>query len=424
MEPKSASRRYDLDWLRVLAILAVFVFHCTRFFDTDDWLIKNATTYLPVQIWMEFATSWGMPLILIISGASAFLALDKHRPGRYAGGLVLRLFVPLMAGIFTHVAFQIYLDNLHSGKFSGSFFAWYPHYFDGMYGFGGNFAWMGMHLWYLELLFIVSLICLPLFVWLKRTSVGRRVLQRMGDLLANPAAVPLLALPAVLLILNLDAATWGNQSLGGWSVVIYPLFYIAGFVILANERLQKTIVRMRRLHLGMGVILIVARLFAEFQTVLPVPYSLANPLTDVLNCLAVWSWLLAIFGFGTAHLNFTTPLLKYASEAVLPFYILHQTVIVTLGYFVVQWAIPDLLKFLIILSGSFLSVMGMYEFIVRRHNALRFLFGMKPVHKEEGVSQWAGWPRRGYSCGHTIVQLSGLGRAKRTSSGAASRGLG
>ena len=67
MEPQSASRRYDLDWLRVLAILAVFVFHCTRFFDINDWTIKNATTYLPVQMWVEFVTSWGIPLIMLIS---------------------------------------------------------------------------------------------------------------------------------------------------------------------------------------------------------------------------------------------------------------------------------------------------------------------------------------------------------------------
>jgi peptidoglycan/LPS O-acetylase OafA/YrhL len=77
----------------------------------------------------------------------------------------------------------------------------------------------------------------------------------------------------------------------------------------------------------------------------------------------------------------STILLKYANEATLPFYILHQTVIVGLGYFVVQWAIPDLLKFLFILSGSFLMVMVLYEFLVRRFNLLRFLFGMKLLPK-------------------------------------------
>jgi peptidoglycan/LPS O-acetylase OafA/YrhL len=379
METTTVRRRYDLDWLRVLAILAVFVFHCTRFFDTDDWSIKNGTTYLAVQVWLEFVTSWGMPLILFISGASAFLALDKYRPAQYVKGLFLRLFVPLMVGMFSHVAFQIYLENVHKGSFRGSFLAWYPHYFDGMYGFGGNFAWMGLHLWYLEMLFIVSLLCLPLFLWLKKTSIGRRVLQVMSNLLINPAAVLLLALPAVVLILNLDEATWGNQSLGGWSFVIYPIFFVGGFVILSNQRLQDHIVRMRWIHLALGVALAVAYLFVEFQTTVPALFPIADSLGKVLDCFVVWSWLLAILGFGMVHLNVNTPFLKYANEAVLPFYILHQTVIVTVGYFVVQWPIPDLLKFLIILSTSFVIVIVLYEFLVRRVNVLRVLFGMKPL---------------------------------------------
>lgn len=381
-----SERRYDLDWLRVFAILAIFgLHHSTRFFDTDDWLIKNATTYLSVQIWLEFCTSWGMPLILIISGASAFLALEKLRPGKYVTGLFLRLFVPLMVGIFTHIAFLVYLENLHKGTFSGSFFEFYPHYFEGMYGLGGNFAWMGLHLWYLELLFGLSLICLPLFIWLKRTSIGRRVLQGMGDLLANPAAVPLLALPTILLILSLDEETWGNQDAGGWSMVIYPLFYIAGFVIISSQRLQKHIVQMRWIYLGMGLVFSGAYLFAEFQTVIPALFPLADPLVKVLDCFVVWSWLLAIFGFGMAHLNFTTPFLKYANEAALSFYILHMSVIITLGYFVVEWAIPDLLKFVIILTVSFFVITGLYEFGVRRFNLMRFLFGMKLLARPVGL---------------------------------------
>ena len=70
METKSVQRRFDIDWLRVLAILAIFVFHTTRAFDPDGWSIKNPTTYTFLDVWKDFATSWGMPLILIISGAS------------------------------------------------------------------------------------------------------------------------------------------------------------------------------------------------------------------------------------------------------------------------------------------------------------------------------------------------------------------
>ena len=374
-------RRVDLDWLRVLAIMAVFVFHSTRLFDTDDWTIKNLTTYLAVDVWKEFATAWGMPLILLISGASVFLALEKVSLGKYLKGLFARLLLPLLLGMFTHVAFQVYLENLNKGAFSGSFWSFYPHYFEGMYGLGGNFAWMGLHLWYLEILFILSLLFLPLFAWLKRTSSGNWVLRGLGDLLAKPGAPFLFALPAILLINRLDPETWGKTDLGGWSIVIYPFFFIAGFVIISNEALQTRIQNMRWLSLGIGLFLTPTYLFLEFQTRYPALAPLGGKPNNILLCLVSWIWLLVVLGFGMKHLNFTTPLLKYANEACLPFYILHQTVIVTLGYFVVRWAIPDGLKFSIVLAGSFALVVATYEYLIRRNNLLRFLFGMKPLSR-------------------------------------------
>jgi hypothetical protein len=66
-----------------------------------------------------------------------------------------------------------------------------------------------------------------------------------------------------------------------------------------------------------------------------------------LSGLGSWCWILAIWGFGTQHLAVRTPFLAYTNEAVLPFYVMHQTVLLAIGYFVVQRAIPDLLKFLV-----------------------------------------------------------------------------
>src|SRR5262249_25953239 len=85
--------------------------------------------------------------------------------------------------------------------------------------------------------------------------------------------------------------------------------------------------------------------------------------------------------FGMQHLNFNSPRLRYANEAVLPFYVLHQSVLIELGYFVVRWPLPDGMKWLIIALTSFAIVMALYEFLVRRVRVLRFLFGMKPLHK-------------------------------------------
>jgi len=374
-------RRYDLDWLRVLVILAVFVYHCSLIFAPDPYSIKNATIYEFIDDWGAFGGTWGLSLVFIISGASVFYALGKVGPGKYVKGIALRLLVPLMVGIFTHIAFQVYLDRLHRGEFGGSFLDFYPHYFDGMYGFGGNFAWMGMHLWYLEALVLFSLLCLPLFLWLRNTASGRRLLQGLGDSLARPGALYLLALPAFVLINVLNPDTWGADLLGDWSIFIYLTFFVSGFLIFSHERLQESIKRWRWISLAAGVLL--------WGTIGILWGALGDPEFGAWGfavgtgpwCLNAWCWVLAILGFGMKHLSSNTSFVKYANEAVLPFYILHQTVVFSLGYFVVQWAIPDLLKFVLILSGSFLTSMGVYEFLVRRNNLLRFLFGMKPKHR-------------------------------------------
>jgi Acyltransferase family len=281
------------------------------------------------------------------------------------------------------------LENLQKGSFSGSFFEFYPHYFDGMYGFGGNFAWMGLHLWYLEILFILSLLCLPLFAWFKYSGLGQRVLKGLGDLLAKPGAVFLFTLPVIWLIETLDQATWGNREMGGWSIFIYPCFFIAGFVVFSHAGLQERIQQMRWFSLGAGLVLSAGYLFLEFQSGYPILDPLRGRYSDLFLVLSCWSWLLAVFGFGMKHLKSSKPFLKYANEAALPFYILHQTVIISLGYIVVQWSIPDLLKWVIILIASFAISIGLYEYLIRRFNLLRLLFGMKLLPKPRAQSQEA-----------------------------------
>ena len=94
-----------------------------------------------------------------------------------------------------------------------------------------------------------------------------------------------------------------------------------------------------------------------------------------------WCWVLAYFGLAIRHLDYRKPVLEYANEAVLPFYILHQSVLICVGYFIVQWPIPDALKWAAILVICFAIIMGLYEYPIRRINVMRFLFGMKPLRR-------------------------------------------
>jgi glucan biosynthesis protein C len=375
MDTKTNQRRYNLDWLRVLAILTIFLYHTIRFFNSESWHIKNATSYFVMDVFETILTNWIMALIFAISGASMFYALNKGSASKIVKDKIFRLVVPLVVmGMGVFGVWQFYLDYLSHGEFNGSFFTFIPFYFQ-----PGVFAWAGIHLWYLEMLFIFCLIFLPLFLWLKRSS-GHPMLVRIGDLVALPGALYLLALPTILCLIFTSANSFlGETEWGGGSILSHATFFLSGFIIISHKRLQESIQRYRVLSLTLVVVLLVTIFILMMVFGEPSTGTLLYLLGRTLWGFWSWCWVLAIFGFGMKYLNFNKPVLSYANEAVLPFYILHHPVLLTVGYFVVQWTIPDVIKFFVIDAISFVIIMGLYEFLVRRFNLMRFLFGMKLV---------------------------------------------
>jgi peptidoglycan/LPS O-acetylase OafA/YrhL len=374
----SSTRRFELDWLRVLAIGLVFLFHSSRFFDPTSWHVKNATTYPLLQVIAMLVIVWMMPLLFAISGASTFYALRNRRGGAFLKDRALRLLVPLVVGAFTHVMWQVYLERTTYHQFSGSFLQFIPHYFDGWYAFGGNFAWMGLHLWYLELLFAYSLVFLPLFLWLKQ-GAGRAALTWLGDRLAATDAVYLLAIPIMALVALPTPNTFlGARNFGGWSLLGYIPIFLNGYLLVSHDRLYDQVRRLRWVSLAAAVGLTIG-LLAWYMTAGEPRFGTTRyTALFALYGLCAWCWVLAILGLAAQHLRFGTPFLAVANEGVLPFYILHQTVLLTVGYVVVRWAMPDLAKWAVIAVSSLAICLGLYWFVIRPVNLLRFLFGMKP----------------------------------------------
>jgi hypothetical protein len=279
---------------------------------------------------------------------------------------------------------QVYLEKTTHQQFFGSFWQFIPFYFKGWYGFGGNFAWMGLHLWYLLMLFVFSLVFYPLFVLLLEPA--RRGLDALTRFLSLPGAMYLLAVPTMLTIIFLDPQSpLGRRDWGGWGIAAHAWFFIAGFVVMSSEQLQARIKQWRWVSTGLGL-LIVAGLVAFNQ-------ARGDPLYGTTDWaifwgllgLGSWTWIMVWLGHGMRGLNFTTPFLRYANEAVLPFYVMHQTVLLAVGYFVVRWPVSDLAKFLIIGLGSLGIILMIYEFAIRRNRVLRFLFGMRPIPKQKSV---------------------------------------
>ncbi|WP_240035276.1 acyltransferase family protein [Neobacillus notoginsengisoli] len=154
------ARKYDLDWQRVLATFAVFLYHILMFFNPWPWHVKNSETdsqmivvsSLPIGIWI-------MPLFFIISGMTASISLQKRTKKHYVRERLSRLGIPLLFGVIILTPPQVYLEWISHGQFTGSFLEFLEGYLNGPYleiGGKGNFAFFGLHLWYLFVLLLLS----------------------------------------------------------------------------------------------------------------------------------------------------------------------------------------------------------------------------------------------------------------------------
>jgi hypothetical protein len=221
--------------------------------------------------------------------------------------------------------------------------------------------------------------CYPLFTWFKGS--GRKVLSWIMKTSAVPGlmivwfSIPLLLMKALIPPPVLSVGS------GGWGFLYYIWFLISGFIIVSSDRLQAQIKNQRWISLLLGAALSTVYLFQLFSpSRVILPAGMGDWIYALFSILSAWCWLFAILGLGMRHLSFDRPFLRYANEGVLPFFILHQTVLLGIGYFVMTWEIPDILKWAVVFTGSFIVIISLYAFIIRKYALFRFLFGMKTTH--------------------------------------------
>ena len=384
-----AMRLHYVDWLRVLAMCTIFFFHNARLFDSWDWHIKNIEISRAVDVFIDFCNPWLMPLFFMLAAASIYSAMKTRTAGGFSKERTLRLLVPiLLLGFFVIGPPQVYLERVASGAFTGSFFQFYgmQYFSNGIYGLSdtGNFTLVPMHMWFLWLLFIFSLVLLPLFLYNSKT--GRSPGSRLATLFEKPwtLVVPVLLIALSQAVVGLDGAlTFG----GGWNHISYLVFFVSGYLVYSNTIIQENIKRYAWVALIVALVLLVLDYLAQFRVIkLSIPETTGAGI-GIWTFLTLKSWclLLTVLGFGSKYLNFNNRFLGYANEAVLPFYILHQTVIIIIGFYIIQLGIGIAPKYFIVATSSFIAIMAIYELLVRRVNILRFLFGMRLKKKVKGV---------------------------------------
>lgn len=367
-------RRWDIDWLRVLAVLLLFPYHVGRIFDFNRFYVEDVVALRVVWFFEVLVNPWHMPLFFLLAGASSWFALRFRSGGQYVRERFVRLLVPFLFGLFVLVPPQTYFGLRNHSCYSEPFLVYYPRFFrliaedlDGY--FLGGFT-LG-HLWFVLYLFVFSLVALPLFLYL-RGEGGKRLVDRLAGFFSRPGLIFLFVVPVYVM---------------GQLIDFYPdpfyffTFFVCGFLLMADGRFEESISRYRRVGLVLGPVLHVvvwsvdwllstggaAGLYpAWFLGLLRYEWSLSP-----------WFFLVALLGYGRRFLSFSNGFLRYFGEAAYPLYILHQTVIVVIGFYVVQWELPVLVKFGVILVAATVVTILVYDLLVKRSNVTRFLFGMR-----------------------------------------------
>jgi len=365
MQTPKPERRYDIDWLRFLAVVMLFLFHAARVFNSEeDFYAKNGQVSEAMTHFVSFVHTWHMPLFFLLAGASTWFALCFRSGGDYTRERLRRLLIPFIFGILVIIPPQTYIGLISHSDYAESFLRYYPDFFriieDDMDGyFLGGFT-MG-HLWFVFFLLLFSLLAIPLFLWLKREA-GRRLTGRVARFLSLPGMILLPAIP--LAIVGILPEPFGLNLL------LYFVVFAFGYILIADRRFGEAIDKDKAIALVLGPVL-----YAVVFVITVVIMDEGRP--DWLGQgFMTWFFLIALLGYGRQFLNFTNRFLKYVSEASYPVYILHQTMIVIIGYYVVQWDTSILAKFVAIVCISLAVTFLVYDLLIKRIGVVRFLFGM------------------------------------------------
>lgn len=374
-----STRLYYLDWLRVIAILGVFLFHAVHPFDLTAWHIKNAEQSQAVTFFIIFMYPWGMPFFFLLAGAGSWFALRRRTAVEFARERFNRLLLPFMGGAISLMPVMLYFEWLHktqTGLLSGPF---KDFLLNRNVGFTPIwFGALGYHLWFLGFLFSFSILCLPIMLWLKGEA-GQRLLTYLARAGEKRGAILLFFIPLVIVRLALQPFFPQEHS---WADFFYQMaFFLLGFILFSQPAFLKAIYRDWRINLSFGIIatgfgMAIALSTGTFDLQSP-PRTAIDILFWVLIALDGWCWTLFFLFVGMRYLNFSNSYLEYGQEAVLPFFVFHQPVIIILAYFAVQWQASLVVKLLFVVIGSFCLTLMIYQLIVSRIALFRMIFGMK-----------------------------------------------
>ena len=363
-------RLYYIDWIRIFLILSVFFFHVGMVFNGWDWHIKNDVHLDSLNPLMAFLHSWRMPLLFFVSGVGTRFALGVRTPQQYLIERTRRLLLPLVFGILVLVPVQVYVERIDSYS---NLLDFYTHFFEGVYP-EGNFSWH--HLWFIVYLFFISIVFVP-FIFFFRSDIYSRVVEPRFELMTSwKGGLSLFLVPLLLsqVLLRPYFPEETHAFYNDWAFMsLFFIYFFLGFAIFGNDKVVGHLIRQRRIWLWSSVISIALWIWLlDFSATSVIQITL-----DLMSLLLSWMISLTALSYGARYLNKNHRFRKPMNKAIYPFYLIHQPVLIVVGYWVLALPVTLSEKALLIMVGSLVIIVALYWLLVLKSRYLASCLGVK-----------------------------------------------
>jgi glucan biosynthesis protein C len=370
----ASNRRYDLDWLRILAFGLLITYHLGMFYVTWGWHVKSVHAASTIEPFMLAVSPWRLALLFFVSGVAVRFAMDKSAPARFVASRMLRLGLPVLVGMGLTVAPQTYWQVRQAGLFEGDIVGFYTAYLSGDHGWGiVTPTWN--HLWYLVYLLTYIVILWPLIGIIRRGQGAVDRLFRSKWAVAVVIPLPFAAYECLLSpAFPTTHALWGDWAHHAHRLTTFML----GVAVAKSAPFWDTIKRLWLPALFfagiVGPVWILG--IAHDDGLQPSLAPLLNRIWPAVGISFAWATIFALLGLAQALLTGSGPILRYLTGAVFCYYVLHQTIIITVGAPLTGMGLDPVLEAAVIAIATVVGCATGYE-ILRRIPYLRIAFGIR-----------------------------------------------
>lgn len=353
MNQGATERRYDVDWLRVIAILLLIVYHSLIGFQDFSQYIGWITSDARLNYLWPIAEAWNIwriPILFVISGMGLAFAARRRDLSTLIADRSVRIGLPAGVGfllIGPLTALPIILSR------------------EGDWLYLPNIA----HLWFLFNILLYAVLLAPLArkMVIAPNATFPRVIQKI---MKHPMSLWLLAV-----LFGIESILVQPENFVGYANSLHGLLlgfagYLFGLLVISvGPQVWNHFRVMLFPSITIAFVLYLIRVIFRGMNIPDLILDLAVGVESAF-------WIIGIFGIAGKFLNHPSKALNYLSKAVYPVYIFHLPIENALSLAIFKLQVPGEVQLIALIIGTVGLSFGVYE-LVKRMELLRPLFGMK-----------------------------------------------